>query len=336
MPMKIAFKIYRVQDYDLYTLYCSKVFNFSKLVRDILTAYANKKKYYVNIPQGRIGNSVRKASKLVLVNLDENKDADAISLLSHIKPGMRTLFIKKILRQSLSDFDYFYYDEEYQTESRKSRSFSVKRNSSKKSVSSDVSGGYEKNDEFSEMPDKPKKKRGRPKKTAVATVPDMTSVSEEISSGSKPGDVLPQKVQIPESVDTYLVPERNEKPHSDVLVDNIPKDEKIYPINTKNEVERFLKKNAGEKKKTAVVPITEDVVEERPTECLNNNEHVQKYKADEIPDISDVHIPPSRPVTIPKDLGILAMRHEQDELPVSEGTPSLAALADGLMSGFDI
>ena len=107
--VKITFKIYRVHDYDLYTLYNSKVFNFTKLVKQVLTAYAEKRKFYINVPAiddaGTAG-----AYKTAQIQFDEEKDYEALSVIERIKPNCRTLFIKKLLRQSLSNFDYFYID----------------------------------------------------------------------------------------------------------------------------------------------------------------------------------------------------------------------------------
>ena len=41
--MQITFKLYRSHDYDLLVLYQAKVLSFSKLVKQVLTAYAEKK-----------------------------------------------------------------------------------------------------------------------------------------------------------------------------------------------------------------------------------------------------------------------------------------------------
>ena len=103
--MKIEVKLYSYHDMDLVSLYKSGRVAFPETTRQILNSYANKEVYKVKLlpvnkkREKKYPSDTYKKYYHYHINLDDNLDAKAISLLESITPGCRNNFIKVVLRQ---------------------------------------------------------------------------------------------------------------------------------------------------------------------------------------------------------------------------------------------
>lgn len=118
MSKEVRVRLYRIQDYDLYTLYFDKDFRLGKAFQTVVNAYANGEPAPV-IPIGNVAPLPNgKPARVVTSFTLEDDDTNALNMLIALSKNKRNAnnFVKHLLRRSLSGINKIYFQEEDQTE----------------------------------------------------------------------------------------------------------------------------------------------------------------------------------------------------------------------------
>lgn len=101
--MKILIRLYRRHDIDLVTLYKTPSFPMHRVLYNALRAYVEGYSYHVPAPEYTkdISKLDLKSKYQMFLFLDETKDADLIRWLKTVKPLMRNVLLKTILRGAI-------------------------------------------------------------------------------------------------------------------------------------------------------------------------------------------------------------------------------------------
>ncbi len=108
--MFVTIRLYRQHDMDLISLYNMKDFKFLKKMKSALIAYSKKEDYPINIPSFRVVPGYIKYITVMHIKLDEKKDAEAIKVLTSMKPGLRNSFLKAMFRNYLTNIPLTSYE----------------------------------------------------------------------------------------------------------------------------------------------------------------------------------------------------------------------------------
>ena len=97
--VKQTIRLYKAHDLDLITFYETHQFNIIKAMYSALVSFSKKEHFVIEVPPQRLKqlNNVRRVYQKTLI-LDDEKDAEAINLLSKIAEGCRNNFLKNLLR----------------------------------------------------------------------------------------------------------------------------------------------------------------------------------------------------------------------------------------------
>ena len=97
--VKQTIRLYKAHDLDLITFYETHQFNIIKAMYSALVSFSKKEHFVIEVPPQRLKqlNNVRRVYQKTLI-LDDEKDAEAINLLSKIAEGYRNNFLKNLLR----------------------------------------------------------------------------------------------------------------------------------------------------------------------------------------------------------------------------------------------
>ncbi len=98
---KLVIRLYRWHDMDLIMLYRNKNFSFGSAVKASLKAYANGDPLYFLPPPPDSEPKDLPPNYRILVTLDEDKDADILTMLKKTKDRHMNAAIKSILRGSM-------------------------------------------------------------------------------------------------------------------------------------------------------------------------------------------------------------------------------------------
>ena len=101
--MKQIIRMYKRHDMDLITIYKTSGISLHKAIYNSLKAYVNKDVYLIKTPEAVTNMSIINFNShyQIILNLDDNKDADIIAWLKKIKKGMRNAAIKMVVRGCL-------------------------------------------------------------------------------------------------------------------------------------------------------------------------------------------------------------------------------------------
>ena len=113
MSRKYKIRLYRVQDFDLYTIYYAKNFDFGKACREVILAYAGSQpspKYsLIGVDSLAPGHPMNTA---IVISIEDDEKA-AIDMLGRLSYKNRNNFIKALLRRSLTDIEALYFEPSY-------------------------------------------------------------------------------------------------------------------------------------------------------------------------------------------------------------------------------
>jgi len=121
MSKVVKIRLYRVQDFDLFTIYYDKSFHFGQMVRDAVSAYANGRPLPMYSMRGieplpkPAGIEQKSGVKFTLTTSFSVPDTDkkTIALLDKLTDG-NTLnaFVKTLMRRCMTDLQDLYFTDE--------------------------------------------------------------------------------------------------------------------------------------------------------------------------------------------------------------------------------
>ena len=113
MAKEIRLRLYRIQDYDLYTIYFDKNYRFGAICREVVNAYAERRpapvievKEVSPLPKGR-------PISITTSFLLRDEDVKAQEMLNVLAKRGRNAnnFVKHLIRRSLYGIENIYFDE---------------------------------------------------------------------------------------------------------------------------------------------------------------------------------------------------------------------------------
>lgn len=136
--ISIRLRLYRIHDYDLYILYLSKHFDFTRAVKDALFAYYNGEMANIRVTERDIVYP-KNPKKLIstIITFNEHTESDIIDLIFSVEKGNRNMFIKNVVRKNLSGMENFYFDKQ-ETKSKAPKQTIVNDHPVNKKISSEV------------------------------------------------------------------------------------------------------------------------------------------------------------------------------------------------------
>lgn len=195
--VRYTMRFYRVHDLDIVTFIETHEFNISHAMYSALSAFSRGDVFVIRVPPRRKADlpQLRRVYSRALI-LDTEKDAEAISILSLIKPGYRNSFLKNLLRQYLC----FPLSEEFlddqETVSYFDDLFSVFRKDKRIAEA----GSLKKEKDKSENADAKKKKKIQPEKTDLLKAEKDKEKEEKEESFGNP---VPEKETAVSQEETY-------------------------------------------------------------------------------------------------------------------------------------